>query len=565
MQQAMAQGQQGTSGLAGGQSLQGSFSSVFARGGVDLAKQATGNRIEPYAKMSPAFAKGAASGTVQMVSSGPRGLTQRVKRIQKFVKDGALDPGVRKLAGEIISGVPEKDWEAEARAIMAWTRTNVRYTRDSAYADTYVAAPRTLFDKKPGKKSIADCLPGTTLLLTDDYQLVQLSDMKAGMRIWGLDKWSDVEAVWYKGILPVDVVHMNNGSSFKATSDHHVWVLHCDKHAVDRASGPCSCPSEDRKLVRMAVSDLVPGMVLPQPESIPFGTREFDPDRAWVEGLYASDGSGTATSFSIAGQDGCPKEATKHEIVRLCEKWGIRTRWHRKQVHVMDKAWAQRVAQMGHRAPQKHVLDIGLNEDAAKRLAIGILADSGANSSRGRTFTSTSRQLTVQLRVLLRMAGYAASWRYIENHGGLGKNPIYRLGIRVKPEVGGKNKLLRVKAVDHAVLSEPVYDLTTDDHMVYLPESDVVVSQCDDYAITMGALLGAIGHNPKLKVIAATNGDPGAQADWNHIYLLDCLPAGGAVAGTGGRCVPMDASVNKPFGWEAPKNRIYKQKVFDIK
>lgn len=233
--------------------LQDSFRGVLGRG-TKHRSLGPGQQVDQYARMSPVMKRGPAKGTVEQVANGSMGLNQRIQRIQKLVKQGALDPAVRKLAGEIVAKrcpdkpggwcVGEKDWEAEARAIFGWVRSNIRYTRDSAFADTYVHPARTLFDKAPGTGSIADC---------------------------------------------------------------------------------------------------------------------------------------------------------------------------------------------------------------------------------------------------------------------------------------------------------------------------------DDYAITMGALLGAIGHSAKLRVAAITNGDPGARAQWNHIWLVTCLPEGGAVATVGSRCIPLDASIDKPFGWQAPKERLYKVKDFEIK
>lgn len=91
------------------------------------------------------------------------------------------------------------------------------------------------------------------------------------------------------------------------------------------------------------------------------------------------------------------------------------------------------------------------------------------------------------------------------------------------------------------------------------------IGDCDDYTITMGALLASIGHDVTSRVGAISNpGDP--TPDYNHIWLVDTLPQGGAVArrGAGGE-YPLDASVAMPPGWQAPKNRIYKVRDFPVK
>lgn len=95
------------------------------------------------------------------------------------------------------------------------------------------------------------------------------------------------------------------------------------------------------------------------------------------------------------------------------------------------------------------------------------------------------------------------------------------------------------------------------------PKKAGSIGDCDDYTITLGALLAAIGHTPEIRVVAAKNGDD-EKPDWNHIYLRDRLPAGGAIAGAGGEIITLDASVNKPAGWEVPKERIYRVKDFQV-
>lgn len=77
---------------------------------------------------------------------------------------------------------------------------------------------------------------------------------------------------------------------------------------------------------------------------------------------------------------------------------------------------------------------------------------------------------------------------------------------------------------------------------------------CDDYTITLGALLQAIGYPIKCRVIQTIDSD-----DWNHIYLLVGLPPRGPT-----KWKVLDASVDKPAGWEAPKKMIAKFRDFRV-
>ncbi len=169
------------------------------------------------------------------------------------------------------------------------------------------------------------------------------------------------------------------------------------------------------------------------------------------------------------------------------------------------------------------------------------MADSGENSTAGRTFTTTSRDLWLQTRVLLKMQGISCGERYITDHGGLGTNPIWRLQTREPRNDGQSNKLLRVKAITRDNLALPCFDFETDDHFVWLPEADWTTSQCDDYTIVIGGLLMSVGHRVKIRVIQ-TEGEK----SWNHVYLMTPADWDGA------EWKAVDCSMAKPVGWEAP-------------
>jgi len=450
-------------------------------------------------------------------------INDRVQLIQDPVyKSIEKDPGTRELATKLISGCKSRDNMCEAQAIYDAVRKRVRYIGDVApikFPDGAVE-PIDFFQsaRRTWEMGAGDCLPKGTLLLVEGHRFVAIENLLPGTKIWGRDAWTPVKDVWAKGVLPVDAVFLNNGSSFKATPDHKVFVALCGKH-TDRVK-PCSCPIEDRAIERILVSQLKPGMVLVQPDTIASGSEYMDPRRAFIEGLYLSDGfTGHDTSFDISGQDSSPKEAQKREVEALCTELGIRTTWQRKYINIQDKAWTERLKMMGTRAWHKHALSLDLQHEAAAELLRGIMADSGANTNGdGRTFTTTSRELMLQTRLLYRMLGVSCSERYIVDHGGLGEHPIWRLGVRDQ-SVKKAEKLLRVKAIERAVMELPVYDISTEDHYVYLPEADVVVSNCDDHVTLIASLLSVVGIPARLRVTAPTR-----TADWGHIYPIAGFP-----------------------------------------
>ena len=79
---------------------------------------------------------------------------------------------------------------------------------------------------------------------------------------------------------------------------------------------------------------------------------------------------------------------------------------------------------------------------------------------------------------------------------------------------------------------------------------------CDDYTIVLGSMLQAVGYPVKARVIRTRDRKPG---DWNHIYLLVGLPPGGPK-----KWIPLDASVDQPAGWQAPKSMIAEVRDFEV-
>lgn len=353
-------------------------------------------------------------------------------------------------------------------------QSGVRYGLEPPDKEIFSAIPKVL------AQGWGDCFPMGTLVLDRRMNLVPIESLTRGDEIWGLEQFSRVEALAFKGELFVDAIRMNNGSTMCLTSDHHVYVRTCEKH------GPkCESECSDRSLDRVRVSELKPKMILAQPDRLEFGSVKEDPERMYVEGLFISDGWTEASRpnrFSISGHDGKPKEIQKREVQTIAERLGLKTSWHQRYLRVYDRAWANRMREMGTHAQHKHALSLDLEESGAASLLRGIMADACVKNTRGygRTFTTTSKILATQVRVLNRMFGRSTGYSYIEAHGGLGQHPIYRINVRAPHR--RHDKLLRVSSIARNIARVPCYDLQTSDHRVYLPEHDVTVSQCDDLA-----------------------------------------------------------------------------------
>jgi hypothetical protein len=496
------------------------------------------------------------------IPSGEEGTRATLKIMKQLVLSpwGHRNPEVVWLARQIVEGVSPgatKDYRAQAEAILQFMKKNVDYRLDPSGLE-YVPTPwYTLL--VTGRE---DCFTqGTKVLLREGMRLVPVETLRKGDEIWGLDRWSKVTNVWGdKGVLPTWRITLNNGGSMRLTPDHKVFVARCNRHVGRVKSRPCACPVDEREVIRVRVSELRPGMVVTQPSEIDYGTGEMDPERALVEGLYLSDGWTTESrDFRISGLDGKPKEAQKLRVQEICERLGIRTNWHRKYITVNDPDWTVRLKQMGTRAPQKRAPSINLMKECADALLEGILADSGKNTKGDSlTFTSTSYDLWLQARVLLKMQGMECSSWFIRDHGGLGKNPVWRLATRDKNRSdGNRPKLLRVKEVERDEVALPCFDIETDDHHVWLPEADWTVSQCDGHATAIAALAMALGMKAGFRTV---RGDPSRPNQWSHVYAVIGIGQGGKTT-----WLTADSTQQESYlGWDPPEGKLLGMKTWVI-
>lgn len=77
---------------------------------------------------------------------------------------------------------------------------------------------------------------------------------------------------------------------------------------------------------------------------------------------------------------------------------------------------------------------------------------------------------------------------------------------------------------------------------------------CDDYTTLACAALESVGIPCRFKVIRTKGAN-----DWNHIYAQAGFPRQKPK-----KWVSIDASVNKPFGWEAPPFMVAASRVFPV-
>lgn len=208
---------------------------------------------------------------------GDKGAKMSIEQVAKLASEGRNDPGMRawalrKLKRARDAGKNIDDILERAQIILDGVRADFIYVEDPPDTELIVHVKHLLSGLIPG----GDCFPAGTRVLTEKLALVKVEDLGTDTRIWGHTGWTRVKAVVSKGVLPIDEVLLNNGSSFRLTRGHHVNVLLCPAHTTEAQSpgaisacDGCSCDASRRQLVQRTVGDLVPGLALPTAEGLP--------------------------------------------------------------------------------------------------------------------------------------------------------------------------------------------------------------------------------------------------------------------------------------------------------
>lgn len=454
---------------------------------------------------------------------------ERVGLIQDLVFQGVQDPAMRKLALSITKNCPARDGKCEANAIDLWVRQNIRYTGDIGPVKLGRHGPVEAIDlfqhpKRTVEFKGGDCLPIETLVLRDDYQLVPIIELDPGDRIMGDGGWTVVQDRWATGEKPLLAFELSNGCVLRLTAEHRIFR--------DVAGNVEEIRAGEAKV----------GDDLIMPESIPFAAQSAiewptvfagltSEERAWLLGVYTADGwsdgktrkDGSYAPYraSISGLDGKVKEEQKRRVQAMMERIGVHTRWHEKYIVMNDSSIARFFAPIGARAYEKALPNLTPTSEADVRALIeGLAADA---DQRDGVFGTTSPTLALQLRVLHRMIGLSVGIRRVDDHGGFGKHPIYRVSPHhpgdVTRNVRRDIKFARIRSIreDGTGLCA---DLTTDTGRFWLPESDVLVHNCDDHSGLASTLLAQNGFTAKLRVTSPSLFGEG----WSHIYVVAGLP-----------------------------------------
>jgi hypothetical protein len=361
--------------------------------------------------------------------------------------------------------------------------SGVRYEEEPVGQEDWQDVPTCL------RLGIGDCLPLSTLVAREDYSTVALGLLRPGDRILGDGEITTVLEGVMTGEKPILAFHLENGCTLRCSPDHRLFLS----------------DGEEKRASEISV-----GMRLKTPSS-PFPVAEVpwshdklgSEDFAWLVGTYIADGwhDLNGSRFAISGDDETPKRGKveqKNRVIAMMEAAGVNTRRHKKYVDVQNRDLTAVMQACGGLATTKRVPNMKLTRSQVEAMIEGLQTDASIATSGTVTHGTVSPELALQLRLLYRMLGQSVHIRRWDEHGGLGKNPIYRVTER-RPATEETNPTWKSRyenlslgtKVRGITEEEPELcgDITTDTGKFYLPESDVVVHNCEDLACWRSAEL----------------------------------------------------------------------------
>jgi transglutaminase-like putative cysteine protease len=111
----------------------------------------------------------------EYIGSGDTAIYNTVSKMKEIIRVSARNPYVREWAKNIVARISVNDKKGEAKAIFAFVRDNVRYTRDPLGFE-YLQTPPVLledirlYQSGKGNRPVGDC---------DDMTLLSLSLLKS--------------------------------------------------------------------------------------------------------------------------------------------------------------------------------------------------------------------------------------------------------------------------------------------------------------------------------------------------------------------------------------------------
>lgn len=423
------------------------------------------------------------------------------------VRGSLRDPMMRQIGLLVTQGCAARDDMCELRAIFDTVFKNVRYTGDITFKDTFQSALKTL------QFGGGDCFPEGTLFVTRDG-FVPIEHVEVGDEIHDGSTWVPVLKTWERGVKAVLRVSLDNGNDLRLTQNHKVLRV------------PLGGGYNDAEEV--CLSDVRVGDDLLQPRQFDGASvAETDPDTAFLIGAYLAEGcriykkkvtpetvDAAAKWVSLAGVAG--GKGIRERAMEILRARNIPFNEYTRELRFRAEHFAESF-ELGRTAIDKGLPTLQYGPQTVRAIVSALTQGDGGESTTGYNivYSTISPTLALQYRVLQRMLGRSVAWNRLVEHGGAGKNPIYRLTVRAENTRRPWAKVRGIAIEDVESLS---YDVMTSSGRVYLPECDVITRQCDDHSVLNAVLAMENGFQAKWRITSNKG------TTWDHIYCMVGVP-----------------------------------------
>lgn len=464
--------------------------------------------------------------------------------MSKFIREGQYDYRLRALAEKLVADLWPHDYLSEYAAVLNWARANIRYSRDPRTIEQ-VKTPAVIVETKTG-----DCVTTDTEIIVVDsrgfYRIIAVGALRDSYSQYRALSYNFERGSWEfkpilawadKGKQEVYKIRLTTGYYARVTSGHELllWSNEDDRWEKRRLSDACqSVVREDgRRYFKR-------GMTVLAARQIPSLNIEsgVSADQLWIGGAYTAEGwhEGSHTGIARSGED-------RIDVGVRLERLGVTSRYQEPRpgtggyfdLHAHDVTrWLHA---FGSRAIEKHFIwDLmSCSKEDIETLVGGYSwGDSWHNhnkveSHRCHVFmhSTISNELARQLKLAHMILGRPLSANLVQNHGGLGRNPIWRMwestGARYQEKLPGLTNV-GVRGAWYDGMDD-VCDIEVADNHNFVLANGMLAHNCDDLSVLVGTLVGLLGGKVRLVAGGFTAGE---KAPLSHVWLEAWEPTSGA-------------------------------------
>lgn len=416
--------------------------------------------------------------------------------VRKTLLTGGM--GEEILRGSLKSIFKDTDsMDVKVKKIAQWVNTRLTYISDQKnYAKPeYWADAYTVYDRKKD-----DCLTGDTEVITIEnniYHIKRLDEIQVGDYVLSYNEKTSmfepkkVINFWNKGIKPIIQLKTRNGNRIKCTANHKFYRIIKNKLKTDK--------------VENFINNSNGNKFIAQPIKLPTLNHQLDADHddMFIIGQYLSEGWTSITNrVYISGDDPQMQDYLESLFIKKNIAYTKSKRTRNAYFEIRCSKYKEFLKQFGRKSTVKDIPDefLSLSKDLLETMYFSFIIGDGyfdqSDKERLYGWCTTSDKLMKKLRLISYLIGQPVTISYKKNHGGFGKNPIWRAeytptSSRLKPIKKNLGKISIKKELD--LEPEVVYDIEVEDNHNFILANGTLVHNCDGYAVLIMTLMRLAG------------------------------------------------------------------------